>query len=126
MKVIRTDRAPSPAGAYSQGILSGNLVFTAGQLGIDPQTGKLVEGFENQVRQALKNLEAILNAAGASKCSILKVTVFLTDISKFKIFNAIYEEFLSSCPVRPARSVVEVSALPLGAEVEVECIAQIR
>jgi len=126
LKVIRTDRAPLPVGAYSQGILISNFVFTAGQLGIDPKTGKLAEGFENQVRQALKNLEAILNAAGASKCSILKVTVFLVDISKFKTFNAIYEEFLSSCPVRPARSVVEVSALPLGAEVEIECIAQIR
>ncbi|RUM44327.1 MAG: deaminase [Desulfurobacterium sp.] len=125
LKVVKTDRAPLPVGAYSQGILTGNLLFTAGQLGIDPKTGELVKGFENQARQALKNLEAILNAAGASKCSILKVTVFLTDIGKFKVFNAIYEEFLSPCPVKPARSVVEVSALPLGAEVEVECIAQI-
>ena len=123
MKVIHTDKAPTPAGAYSQGILTGNFVFTAGQLGLDPETGRLVDGFENQVRQALKNLEAVLNAAGASKCSILKVTVFLVDINKFRIFNAIYEEFLSSCPVRPARSVVEVSRLPLGAEVEVECVA---
>ena len=77
MKVIETKKAPEPVGPYSQGILSGNLIFTAGQLGIDPTTGNLVNGFEDQVLQALKNLEAILNAAGASKCSILKVTVFL-------------------------------------------------
>ncbi|SMP11081.1 2-iminobutanoate/2-iminopropanoate deaminase [Desulfurobacterium pacificum] len=123
MKKIHTEKAPVPVGPYSQGILYGNFLFTAGQVGIDPQTGKLVEGFENQVRQCLKNLEAVLNAAGASKCSIVKVSVFLTDISKFAEFNAIYEDFLKDCPVKPARSVVEVSALPLGAEVEVECIA---
>ncbi len=123
MKKILTDKAPTPVGPYSQGILYGNFLFTAGQIGINPETGKLVEGFENQVKQCLKNLEAVLNAAGASKCSIVKVTVFLTDISKFSKFNDIYKKFLDGCPVKPARSVVEVSALPLGAEVEVECIA---
>ncbi|MEO2068525.1 MAG: Rid family detoxifying hydrolase [Desulfurobacteriaceae bacterium] len=93
MKVIITENAPLPLGPYSQGILSGNLVFTAGQIGVDPKTGKLAEGFENQVVQALKNLEAILNKAGASKCSILKVTVYLKNINRFKDFNKIYEEF---------------------------------
>ncbi|WP_163327990.1 RidA family protein [Desulfurobacterium thermolithotrophum] len=124
MKIINTSGAPKPVGPYSQGILSGNLIFTAGQIGINPKTGKLEETFEKQVLQALKNLEAILNKVGASKCSILKVTVFLKDITKFKEFNKIYEEFLKDCPVKPARSVVEVSNLPLGAEVEIECIAQ--
>jgi len=123
MKKVHTEKAPVPVGPYSQGILYGNFLFTAGQIGIEPRTGKLVEGFENQVRQCLKNLEAVLNAAGASKCSMVKVTVFLTDIAKFGVFNAIYEEFLKDCPVKPARSVVEVSSLPLGAEVEVECVA---
>ncbi|ADY73631.1 endoribonuclease L-PSP [Desulfurobacterium thermolithotrophum DSM 11699] len=124
MKIINTSGAPKPVGPYSQGILSGNLIFTAGQIGINPKTGKLEETFEKQVLQALKNLEAILNRVGASKCSILKVTVFLKDITKFKEFNKIYKEFLKDCPVKPARSVVEVSNLPLGAEVEIECIAQ--
>jgi len=123
MKKVHTEKAPVPVGPYSQGILYGNFLFTAGQIGIEPRTGELVEGFENQVRQCLKNLEAVLNAAGASKCSMVKVTVFLTDIAKFGVFNVIYEEFLKDCPVKPARSVVEVSSLPLGAEVEVECVA---
>jgi 2-iminobutanoate/2-iminopropanoate deaminase len=124
MKAIKAERAPLPLGPYSQGILSGNLVFTAGQIGVDPESGKLIEGFENQVIQALKNLEAVLNKAGASKCSILKVTVYLKNINRFNDFNKIYEEFLKECPVKPARSVVEVSKLPLNAEVEIECIAQ--
>ena len=124
MKVVKTEKAPEPVGPYSQGILSGNLIFTAGQLGIDPTTGELVNGFENQVLQALRNLEAVLNAAGASKCSILKITVFLKDINRFAEFNKIYSEFLKDCPVKPARSVIEVSKLPLNAEVEIECIAQ--
>lgn len=124
MKIIRTDKAPQPVGPYSQGILSGNLIFTAGQIGINPENGKVVNGFDSQVLQALRNLEAVLNEAGASKCSILKVTVFLKDMDKFSSFNKIYSNFLKDCPVKPARSVVEVSKLPLDAEVEIECIAQ--
>ncbi len=124
MKAVSSENAPMPVGPYSQGILTGNFVFTAGQIGIDPKTGKLKKNFKEQTLQALKNLESILRKAGASKCSIVKVTVFLTDISRFSEFNKIYDEFLKDCPVKPARSVIEVSKLPLGAEVEVECIAQ--
>ena len=123
MKVVFTPEAPEPVGPYSQAILTGNFVFTAGQLGKDPLTGQLLDGFEQQVRQALANLEAVLRKAGASKCSMVKVTVFLKDISSFGRFNEIYEEFLKECPAKPARSVVEVSNLPLGAEVELECVA---
>ncbi len=124
MKVVFTEEAPEPVGPYSQAILIGEFVFTAGQVGIDPETGKLRGSFREQAFQALRNVESVLRKAGASKCSIVKVTVFLRDISKFPEFNEIYEEFLKECPVKPARSVVEVSGLPLGAEVEVECIAQ--
>jgi len=123
MKRIFTEQAPSPVGPYSQGVLYGNFLFLSGQLGIDPKSGKLADGFEAQSIQCLKNLEAVLNAGGGSRCSIVKVTVFINDISNFKAFNEIYEEFFKNCPVKPARSVVEVSALPLGALLEVECIA---
>jgi 2-iminobutanoate/2-iminopropanoate deaminase len=125
MRRIQTEKAPKPVGPYSQGVRYGNFVFVSGQLGIDPSSGKLLTDFEEQARQCLKNLEAILNSAGASKCSIVKVNVFLKDIRRFSEFNKIYEEFLKDCPVKPARSVVEVSSLPLGAELEVECIAVI-
>jgi len=123
MKEVRTDRAPQPVALYSQGILYGNFIFTSGQLGIDPETGNLREGFREQSVQALKNLIAVVEAAGGSRCSIVKVNVFLTDISKFKEFNEVYEEFFRNCPVKPCRSAVGVKELPLGAEVEVECVA---
>ena len=123
MKEVRTDRAPQPVALYSQGILYGNFIFTSGQLGIDPETGNLREGFREQSVQALKNLIAVVEAAGGSRCSIVKVNVFLTDISKFSEFNAVYEEFFRNCPVKPCRSAVGVKELPLGAEVEVECVA---
>lgn len=123
MKEVRTDRAPQPVALYSQGILYGNFIFTSGQLGIDPETGNLREGFREQSVQALKNLIAVVEAAGGSRCSIVKVNVFLTDISKFSEFNEVYEEFFRNCPVKPCRSAVGVKELPLGAEVEVECVA---
>ena len=123
MKEIRTERAPRPVAPYSQGIQYGNFIFTSGQLGIDPESGKLREGFKEQSVQALKNLISVVEAAGGSRCSIVKVNVYLTDISKFKEFNLVYEEFFKDCPVKPCRSAVGVKKLPLGAEVEVECIA---
>ncbi|ADU96279.1 Rid family detoxifying hydrolase [Thermovibrio ammonificans] len=123
MKVIKTDKAPLPLGPYSQGILYGNLIFVSGQLGIDPKTGKLKEEFREEALQALNNLKAVVEAAGGSRCSIVKVTVYTTDISRFKEFNEVYREFFSGCPVLPTRAVVEVKGLPAGASVEVECIA---
>jgi 2-iminobutanoate/2-iminopropanoate deaminase len=123
MRVIKTEKAPKPVGPYSQGIVYGNLIFVSGQIGIEPEEGKLVKGFKNQVLKALENLKNIVEAAGGSRCSIVKVTVFLTDIEKFQEFNEIYQEFFSRCPIKPTRAVVGVKELPLKAEVEVECIA---
>lgn len=123
MKELKTDRAPFPVAPYSQGILYGNFIFTSGQLGIDPKTGELLKDFEDQSLQALKNLVAVVESAGGSRCSIVKVTVYLTDISKFSVFNKVYGRFFKDCPVKPCRSAVGVKELPLGAQVEVECIA---
>jgi len=123
MKEVKTERAPRPVAPYSQGILYGNFIFTSGQLGIDPESGELKRDFKEQSFQALKNLIAVVESAGGSRCSIVKVNVYLTDISKFKEFNQIYEEFFKGCPVKPCRSAVGVKELPLGADVEVECIA---
>ncbi len=123
MKVVETEGAPKPVGPYSQGILYGNFIFTSGQLGIDPKTGELEKDFRRQSERALRNLISVVEAAGGSRCSIVKVTVYLSDIGKFSEFNSIYEEFFKECPFKPCRSAVGVKELPLGAEVEVECIA---
>jgi len=123
VREVRSSGAPSPVGSYSQGILYGNFIFTSGQIGIEPESGKLVRGFREQVLRALNNLKAVVEAAGGSRCSIVKVVVYLTKLEKFGEFNEIYEEFFKECPVKPARVTVGVKELPLGAEVEVECIA---
>lgn len=121
-KVIATDEAPAAVGPYSQGIRAGNLVFTAGQLGMDPASGELVAGgVEAQARQSLTNLQAVLEAAGSSLDQALKVTVFLDDINDFAAVNGVYAEFFTQDP--PARSAVQVAALPLGGLVEIEAIA---
>ncbi len=123
MREVRSSGAPSPVGAYSQGILYGNFIFTSGQIGIDPERKELVEGFREQVLTALSNLKAVVEAAGGSRCSIVRVVVYLTDLSKFKEFDEIYREFFKGCPVKPTRVTVGVKELPLGAQVEVECVA---
>jgi len=123
VKVVETDRAPKPVGPYSQGILYGNLIFVSGQLGIEPESGKLAEGFKEQALRALENLRAIVEAAGGSRCSIVSVRVYLTDIGRFKEFNEVYSEFFKNCPFKPTRAAVGVKELPLGAQVEVECVA---
>jgi 2-iminobutanoate/2-iminopropanoate deaminase len=121
-RVIATENAPAAVGPYSQGILLRDLVFTAGQLGIDPATGKFVEGgVEAQTRQALTNIQAVLEAAGSSLSRVVKVTVFLQDMNDFKAVNGIYAQFFSKSP--PARSAVQVAALPLGGLIEIEAIA---
>lgn len=96
-------------------------MFTAGQLGLDPATGKLAEGVEAQTRQALTNLKAILAAAGSSPAQVVKTTIFLADLADFAKVNAIYAEVFNAAP--PARSTVQVAALPLGARVEIEAVA---
>jgi len=121
-EVIATENAPAAVGPYSQGIRAGHLIFTAGQLGMDPTTGKLVAGgVEAQARQALTNLQAVLEAAGTSLDRAVKVTVFLGDIQDFKAVNGVYAQFFTQDP--PARSAVQVAALPLGGLVEIEVIA---
>jgi 2-iminobutanoate/2-iminopropanoate deaminase len=121
-QVVSTSNAPAAVGPYSQAIQISPLVYTAGQLGMDPETKTLVEGgVQAQTRQALKNLKAVLEAAGSSLAQVVKTTVFLQDISDFKAMNEVYAEFFETDP--PARSAVEVAALPLGGMVEIEAIA---
>jgi 2-iminobutanoate/2-iminopropanoate deaminase len=120
-KVIHTEKAPKAVGPYSQAISTGNLLFTAGQVGIDPRTGKLVEGgIKEQTRQVMENLKAILTEAQTGFSKVVKTTVFLQDIKTFADFNQVYGEYFPSEP--PARSTFQVGALPLGAMVEIEMI----
>lgn len=119
-QVITSSRAPTALGPYSQAIEAGNLVFLSGQLGIDPSTGELVEGgVEAQAAQALKNIDAVLQAAGAEFKNVVKTTVFLTSMGDFAAVNKIYGEKFSHNP--PARSCVAVAQLPKNALVEIEC-----
>ena len=120
--VVHTDHAPAAVGPYSQAIRAGGLVLTAGQIGLDPATGTMVEGgVEAETHQVLANLRAVLAAAGSSPAQVLKTTIFLTDMADFGAVNAIYGELFPSDP--PARSTVAVAALPLGARVEIEAVA---
>ncbi|MEW6547610.1 MAG: RidA family protein [Bacillota bacterium] len=121
-ELVCTENAPIPVGPYSQAAISGGFVCTAGQLGLDPTTGKLVgPGVEEQTERALLNLKAILEAAGSSLDMVVKVTVFLADMSLFGAMNGVYQRFFGAAP--PARTCVAVAALPMGALVEVEAIA---
>ncbi|MGD0575980.1 MAG: RidA family protein [Anaerolineales bacterium] len=121
-KVILSDRAPKAIGPYSPAVEYGSLVFTAGQIGIDPQRGELVPGgVEAETRQVMRNLSELLETAGTSLKKVLKTTVFLKDMAEFGRMNAVYGEFFPDSP--PARSTVQVAALPRGAAVEIECIA---
>lgn len=121
-KVIKTPNAPAAIGPYSVGISTGNLIFTAGQIGLDPKTGQMVEGgVEAEARQALINLKAILEAGGSGLEKVVKTTVFLKDMADFAKVNAVYAEFFVENP--PARSAVAVAALPKNALVEIEAVA---
>ena len=122
--VIATEKAPAAVGAYSQAIAEGNLVFTSGQLGLDPASGELQEGVAAQAKQAMDNLGAVLQAAGASYGTIVKTMIFLADIAGFAVVNEIYAGYFEQDP--PARSCVQVAALPKGAQVEIECIAAVK
>jgi 2-iminobutanoate/2-iminopropanoate deaminase len=120
--VIVSDKAPKAIGPYSAGIRNGQLVFSAGQLGIDPASGDLVAGgVEAETRQALTNVRNVLEAGGASLDDVVKTTVFMRDIQDFARMNSVYAEFFSERP--PARSTVQVAALPKGGAVEIEAIA---
>jgi 2-iminobutanoate/2-iminopropanoate deaminase len=124
-QIIFSEKAPKAIGPYSQAIRAGHILYTSGQLGMVPSSGNLVEGgVEAETRQALVNLTAILESAGTDLGSVLKTTVFLRDINDFSRMNSIYAEFFKEVP--PARSAVQVAALPKGAAVEIEAVALIR
>ncbi|HEX6036042.1 MAG TPA: RidA family protein [Anaerolineales bacterium] len=121
-KIVSTEKAPKAIGPYSQAIRTESFVFTAGQVGLDPATMELVEGgIEEQTRQVLTNLKHVLEKAGSALKFVIKTTVFLKDMGDFAKMNAVYAEFFPGDP--PARSTVQVAALPKGALVEIECVA---
>ncbi len=123
-KVITTDNAPQPIGPYSAGVRVGDLVFTAGQIGLNPLTGEVVPGgIQAETRQVFHNLRGILEAAGSSLQEVVKTTVFLRDMNDFTQMNSVYAEFFNQD--YPARSTVQVSTLPKGVAVEIEAIAVI-
>lgn len=121
-QVVRTTMAPAAVGPYSQAIAAGDLVFCSGQIGLEPTTGELVNGgVEAEAERALRNLAAVLDAAGLSLADVVKATIFLIDIADFAAVNGVYARFMPDPP--PARSTVAVAALPRGARVEIEAIA---
>ncbi|RLJ71123.1 2-iminobutanoate/2-iminopropanoate deaminase [Hydrogenivirga caldilitoris] len=122
-RAIFTEGAPAPVGPYSQAIEVNGTLYVSGQIGIDPGTNRLRESFEGQAEQVLKNVEAVLQEAGYSKGDIVKVVIYLTDITKFKEFNSLYESFFQGIEPKPARVTVGVKELPLGAQIEVEVTA---
>jgi 2-iminobutanoate/2-iminopropanoate deaminase len=121
-QAIQTNGAPAALGPYSQAIRSGDLVFCSGQIGLDPATAELVDGVEAQAERALRNLQAVLDAAGLGLDDVVKTTIFLTDVADFAAVNAVYAKFMPEPP--PARSTVGIAALPKGALVEIEAIAR--
>ncbi|MGL5749716.1 MAG: RidA family protein [Paraclostridium sp.] len=121
---VVTENAPKALGPYSQGIIVGNMVYTSGELGIDPSTMKLKETIEEQTRQALENIKAILIASKTSMSEVIKVTLYITNIDDFAKINAIYSQYFTQ-PF-PARSVVQVSKLPLNAQIEIDAVALIK
>lgn len=124
MKAHHSDHAPAAIGPYSQAIACDGWLFTSGQIGLDPSTGKLVEGgFEAQARRALTNLQEVLASAGCSFANVVKATIYVADLADFPALNAIYGEALGGH--RPARSTVQAAALPLGALVEIDLVARI-
>ncbi len=123
--VIETLDAPQAIGTYSQGIKSGNLVFTSGQIPLNPETGELINGdFKMEISQVLTNLNAVLKSGGSSLKQAVKLTVFLTDLSYFPQVNEVFKEFFSENP--PARSAVQVSALPMNAKIEIEAVGSVE
>ncbi len=121
---VFTDGAPAPIGPYNQAVVAGRLIFLSGQIAIDPAAGKLVDGdVAAQTRQVMRNISAVLEAAGVTFTHVCKTTIFLVDMSDFGVVNPIYGEAFAG-GVAPARSTVAVAALPLGARIEIEVIAR--
>jgi 2-iminobutanoate/2-iminopropanoate deaminase len=122
-KILHSPDAPAAIGTYNQAVQSKGFIYTAGQVGIVPGTGKIIEGgIKSETFRALQNIDAILKAAGVDKSHIVKLTVFVTDLRGFNYVNESFKAFFSGIDF-PARSTVEVSGLPLNAKVEIECIA---
>ena len=122
-EIVYASQAPSAIGTYNQAVKNNGFIYTSGQLGIDPQTGYIVEGgIGDETLRALQNINIILEEAGANKSSILKLTVFITDLEGFNYVNNSFKIFFQGVDY-PARSTVEVSALPMDAKVEIECVA---
>ena len=122
MKIIVSQDAPKAIGPYSQDVVSNGIVYISGSAGVDPETGKLLEGIEQQTEQAIKNIEAILKAAGTDFSKVVKTTCFLQDMADFSVFNGIYEKAFIS---KPARSCVAVKELPAHFLCEIEVIAEV-
>ena len=121
MKVIETPNTPAAIGPYSQGLDLGNLVFFSGQIPVNPATGEIPATIEEQTHQAMKNVQAVLEAAGLTTKNVVKTLIFLADLNDFAAMNEIYESYLQK--PYPARSCVQVAGIPKGAKVEIECIA---
>jgi 2-iminobutanoate/2-iminopropanoate deaminase len=123
-EVVATDKSPAAIGPYSQAVKFGNVVYTSGQIPLDPESGTLVEGdITVQAEQVLRNLSALLEASGSSIDKVIKATCFLTNLDDFQAFNEIYARYFGES--QPARSTIQVSRLPAGAIVEIECIAEL-
>ena len=122
MKIISTDKAPGAIGPYSQGYVSGSLVFSSGQIPVDPATGEIPEGIAAQTDQSCRNVGAVLEAGGAGFDKVVKTTCFLADIADFAAFNEVYAKYFIS---KPARSCVAVKDLPKGVLCEIEAIAEL-
>ena len=123
MQKIISDKAPEALGPYVHANISGNLVFTSGQLGIDPKTGKLEEDLEKQIHLALKNLSEVLKAAGSDLNHVIKTTIYLSDMDNFQTLNKIYGEYFKEA--LPARTAYEVGRLPVDAKIEIEAIGEV-
>ena len=123
-QVLHTEKAPAAIGPYAQGWKVGDMVYTSGQLGVDMETGKLAEGVEAQARTSMRNVGEILKATGASYGDVVKTTIFVKDLADFKTVNTVYAEFFDG--VYPARSCVQVAALPMGGLVEIEAVAMVE
>lgn len=121
-KIIQTQNAPAAIGPYSQAVMTGEMLFTSGQLGIDPATNALPEGVEAQTRQSLQNIRAILEAAALDITDVIKTVVFIRNMADFSAVNEIYASFFGDH--KPARSCVEVSQLPKGGLIEIEVVAR--
>lgn len=122
-EIVKTDKAPGAIGPYSQGVKIGNLIFTSGQIAINPETGKIPESIEEQTEQVLENIKEILEAGGSNINNVIKTTVFLKNMNDFEKMNSIYGTYFIN--EKPARSAIEVSRLPKDVKIEIEAIAHI-